>query len=221
MLYHVYHAALHHTICTCTMVAVLHCAVPCIPCCIAPYYMYIAILYTCTMLAAITLCYNIILYHASLCYATILYYTVVYTVPCFIVLCYHTVLHCGIYCTMLHCAVLPYCITLYIAYHVYCAIHHNAAGLYTYDESTRLHWFNPASFETEQQFRLIGLLFGLAIYNNIILDVHFPMVVYIKLLGCQTVFQDVYSSHPVSGASRHSVHSWATEVARSVGRAPV
>ena len=25
------------------------------------------------------------------------------------------------------------------------------------------------------------------------------MVVYIKLLGCQTVFQDLYSSHPVSG----------------------
>ena len=70
-------------------------------------------------------------------------------------------------------------------------------GLFTYNEKTRLHWFNPASFETEHQFRLIGLLFGLAIYNNIILDVHFPMVVYIKLLGCQTVFQDLYSSHPV------------------------
>ena len=67
-----------------------------------------------------------------------------------------------------------------------------------YNEVTRLHWFNPASFETEKQFRLIGLLFGLAIYNNIILDVHFPMVVYIKLLGCQTVFQDLFSSHPVS-----------------------
>ena len=72
------------------------------------------------------------------------------------------------------------------------------SGLFMYNEVTRLHWFNPASFETEKQFRLIGLLFGLAIYNNIILDVHFPMVVYIKLLGCQTVFQDLFSSHPVS-----------------------
>ena len=153
--------------------------------------------YTCTMLAVIYI-YCITLYianHAALHYTMYhasCYYTVLYTVPCSIVL-----------------YILPYCITLYIRYmyHVQCAIHHNAAGLYTYDESTRLHWFNPASFETEQQFRLIGLLFGLAIYNNIILDVHFPMVVYIKLLGCQTVFQDVYSSHPVSGASRHSVHS--------------
>ena len=71
-------------------------------------------------------------------------------------------------------------------------------GMFIYDEEQRHYWFNPNSFESEGQFMLIGLLLGLAIYNNVILDVHFPMVVYRMLVGCALVFQDLYSSHPVS-----------------------
>ena len=71
------------------------------------------------------------------------------------------------------------------------------SGMFIYDEEQRHYWFNPNSFESEGQFMLIGLLLGLAIYNNVILDVHFPMVVYRKLVGCAMVFQDLYSSHPV------------------------
>ena len=67
-----------------------------------------------------------------------------------------------------------------------------------FDEDTQQHWFNIGSFESDDQYRLIGVLLGLAIYNNIILDIRFPMVVYRKLIGCPTHFQDLYSSHPVS-----------------------
>ena len=42
--------------------------------------------------------------------------------------------------------------------------------------------FNPASFEANLQYELFGLLLGLAIYNNVILDVRFPNIVYQKLL---------------------------------------
>uniref|UniRef100_A0A2K5S5X5 HECT-type E3 ubiquitin transferase n=1 Tax=Cebus imitator TaxID=2715852 RepID=A0A2K5S5X5_CEBIM len=38
------------------------------------------------------------------------------------------------------------------------------------EESTKLFWFNPSSFETEGQFMLIGIVPSLAIYNNCILD---------------------------------------------------
>lgn len=75
--------------------------------------------------------------------------------------------------------------------------HYICSGMFIYDEEQRHYWFNPNSFESEGQFMLIGLLLGLAIYNNVILDVHFPMVVYRKLVGCAMVFQDLYSSHPV------------------------
>ncbi|XP_066435273.1 ubiquitin-protein ligase E3A isoform X2 [Eleutherodactylus coqui] len=70
-------------------------------------------------------------------------------------------------------------------------------GMFTYDESTRFFWFNPSSFETEGQFTLIGIVLGLAIYNNCILDVHFPMVVYRKLMGKKGTFRDLADSHPV------------------------
>ena len=67
-----------------------------------------------------------------------------------------------------------------------------------YDEEQRHYWFNSNSFESDGQFMLIGLLLGLAIYNNVILDIHFPMVIYQKLVGCTIIFHDLYSSHPVS-----------------------
>lgn len=69
-----------------------------------------------------------------------------------------------------------------------------------YDEEQRHYWFNPNSFESDGQFMLIGLLLGLAIYNNVILDIHFPMVIYHKLVGCTIIFHDLYSSHPVSAS---------------------
>lgn len=77
--------------------------------------------------------------------------------------------------------------------------------MFTFDEITRYCWFNPNSFETEGQFVLIGLVLGLAIYNNVILDVHFPMVVYRKLFGKKGTFEDLKDSHSVSGLVTHSL----------------
>ena len=71
-------------------------------------------------------------------------------------------------------------------------------GMFTHNEETRTFWFNSTSFENDGQFSLIGIVLGLAIYNNIILDVHFPMVVYRKLMGKKGTFRDLKKSHPVS-----------------------
>lgn len=71
------------------------------------------------------------------------------------------------------------------------------AGMFTYDERTKLFWFNPSSFENEGQYTLIGIVLGLAIYNNCILDVHFPMVVYRKLMGKKGTFRDLADANPV------------------------
>ncbi|XP_063233453.1 ubiquitin-protein ligase E3A [Bacillus rossius redtenbacheri] len=64
-------------------------------------------------------------------------------------------------------------------------------GMFTVQEEMQTVWFNPTSFESNAQFTLIGIVIGLAIYNNIILDIHFPMVVYKKLLGKQGTFWDL------------------------------
>ncbi|XP_022800186.1 ubiquitin-protein ligase E3A-like [Stylophora pistillata] len=68
-------------------------------------------------------------------------------------------------------------------------------GMFTFDEAMHYCWFNLNSFETDSQFFLIGLVLGLAIYNNVILDVHFPMVVYKKLFGKKGTFEDLKVSH--------------------------
>lgn len=55
-------------------------------------------------------------------------------------------------------------------------------GMFIQHETTQSVWFNSSSFENEAQFTLIGIILGLAIYNNIILAVNFPMVVSINPL---------------------------------------
>lgn len=72
----------------------------------------------------------------------------------------------------------------------------SCTGMFTYDDSTRVFWFNPSSLENEGQYTLIGIVLGLAIYNNCILDVHFPMVVYRKLMGKKGTLLDLADSHP-------------------------
>jgi len=58
-----------------------------------------------------------------------------------------------------------------------------AYGMFTFDEETRTYWFSQASIEAGTEFRLVGQLMGLAIFNSIILDAHFPHCLYLKLLG--------------------------------------
>lgn len=70
-------------------------------------------------------------------------------------------------------------------------------GMFTHQQDSRNVWFNPTSFETEAQFTLIGIVLGLAIYNNVILAVNFPMVVYRKLLGRKGSFEDLVDWNPI------------------------
>lgn len=70
--------------------------------------------------------------------------------------------------------------------------------MFTYSSETRQFWFNCNSFENDAQFTLIGIVLGLAIYNSTIVDVHFPSVVYRKLVGKKGTFQDLADVDPVS-----------------------
>lgn len=70
-------------------------------------------------------------------------------------------------------------------------------AFFTYDEKTKYHWFTPCTLETEKEFRIVGVLFGIAIYNNVLLDVQFPPVFFRKLMGKLGTFEDLYYSHSV------------------------
>ncbi|KAK6359331.1 putative E3 ubiquitin-protein ligase [Orbilia brochopaga] len=56
-------------------------------------------------------------------------------------------------------------------------------GMFVYDEDSRFCYFNPNTFEATEQYFLVGVLLGMAIYNSTILDVALPPVVFKKLLS--------------------------------------
>ena len=63
-------------------------------------------------------------------------------------------------------------------------------GMFRFNDDTGYHLFNPIQFqETEREYMLIGMLFGLAIYNNINLDIAFPTVIFKKMLGFDGTFE--------------------------------
>ena len=63
-------------------------------------------------------------------------------------------------------------------------------GMFSYNDKRRYFWFNLYTFEPKIQYELIGVLLGLAWFNNIILDVKFPLVIYKKLLGIPATLED-------------------------------
>jgi len=71
-------------------------------------------------------------------------------------------------------------------------------GMFVYNEETRDFWFSHQALEADD-FRLVGLILGLAIYNTVILDVHFPLVVYKKLKGLGTTLEDLKGAFPQLG----------------------
>lgn len=73
--------------------------------------------------------------------------------------------------------------------------------MFILNEKTGLYWFNSQCNFCDDEFGLIGLLFGLAIYNNILIDVRFPSLVYMKLLARPAVFDELAQIDSVSTPS--------------------
>lgn len=70
--------------------------------------------------------------------------------------------------------------------------------MFIYDDQSQYCWFNPASFESLDQFYLVGVVIGLAIYNSTILDLPLPLAVYKKLLNIPVALEDLATFRPVS-----------------------
>jgi E3 ubiquitin-protein ligase HECTD2 len=74
-------------------------------------------------------------------------------------------------------------------------------GMFVFDEDSHHCYFNPNSFETSDQFFLVGVLLGLAIYNSTILDVALPPFAFKKLLASAPSLSGLttFSSRPTPG----------------------
>lgn len=60
------------------------------------------------------------------------------------------------------------------------------SGLFVYEEDSPYCYFNPHCFETSDQFHLVGVLLGLAIYNQVIIDAPLPRFAFRRLLPAGT-----------------------------------
>ncbi|KAH7407551.1 ubiquitin-protein ligase-like protein E3 [Cadophora sp. MPI-SDFR-AT-0126] len=68
-------------------------------------------------------------------------------------------------------------------------------GMFAYDDDSGFCYFNPNSFETTDQFFLVGVVLGLAIYNSTILDVALPPFAFRKLLAAAPAAAPGATSH--------------------------
>ncbi|XP_043845992.1 probable E3 ubiquitin-protein ligase HECTD2 isoform X1 [Dromiciops gliroides] len=62
-------------------------------------------------------------------------------------------------------------------------IFHPDYGMFAYHKDSHCHWFSSFKCDNYSEFRLVGILMGLAVYNSITLDIRFPPCCYKKLLS--------------------------------------
>jgi hypothetical protein len=65
------------------------------------------------------------------------------------------------------------------------------SSLWTTQYGDQITWFNSDCTWDNDGYELVGILVGLALYNSVLLDVHFPMAVYRKLLGLSLGLEDM------------------------------
>ncbi|XP_058922818.1 probable E3 ubiquitin-protein ligase HERC3 isoform X2 [Kogia breviceps] len=74
-------------------------------------------------------------------------------------------------------------------------------GMFTYYQDSNLLWFSDMCFVEHNWFHLIGITCGLAIYNSTVVDLHFPLALYKKLLNVKPGLEDLKELSPTEGRS--------------------
>ena len=84
-------------------------------------------------------------------------------------------------------------------------------GMFDLNEETQLFWIKKDTFESPLKFELIGIILGLAIYNGNILDIHFPLAMYKKLLGREITLEDYMQYDPQVAKSLKAILNYDGE----------
>uniref|UniRef100_A0A7N9AQC3 HECT and RLD domain containing E3 ubiquitin protein ligase 3 n=1 Tax=Mastacembelus armatus TaxID=205130 RepID=A0A7N9AQC3_9TELE len=69
-------------------------------------------------------------------------------------------------------------------------------GMFTHYKESNLLWFSDKCFVEQNWFHLIGIICGLAIYNSTVVDLHFPLALYKKLLDVLPTLEDLKELSP-------------------------
>ncbi|TMS22954.1 putative E3 ubiquitin-protein ligase HERC3 [Larimichthys crocea] len=74
-------------------------------------------------------------------------------------------------------------------------------GMFTHYKDSNLLWFSDKCFVEQNWFHLIGIICGLAIYNSTVVDLHFPLALYKKLLDVTPTLEDFKELSPTEARS--------------------
>eukprot|EP00884_Botryococcus_braunii_P023346 jgi/Botrbrau1/9696/Bobra.0201s0026.1 len=74
-------------------------------------------------------------------------------------------------------------------------------GMLIFLPESRTYWFHASSLEDDEEFLLMGLVLGLAVYNSVLLDFPLPLALYRKLLGQSCSLRDLQDMEPLLGKS--------------------
>uniref|UniRef100_A0AAQ6A425 HECT domain-containing protein n=1 Tax=Amphiprion ocellaris TaxID=80972 RepID=A0AAQ6A425_AMPOC len=74
-------------------------------------------------------------------------------------------------------------------------------GMFTHYKDSNLLWFSDKCFVEQNWFHLIGIICGLAIYNSTVVDLHFPLALYKKLLNVLPSLEDFTELSPTEARS--------------------
>ncbi|CAN2388977.1 E3 ubiquitin-protein ligase HERC3 [Pristimantis euphronides] len=84
-------------------------------------------------------------------------------------------------------------------------------GMFTVYPDSNLIWFSDICFVEHNWFHLIGIMCGLAIYNFTVVDLHFPLVLYKKLLNAPASLEDLKELSPTEGRSLQELLDYTGE----------
>ncbi|MCJ8730257.1 hypothetical protein PDJAM_G00182150 [Pangasius djambal] len=87
------------------------------------------------------------------------------------------------------------------------------SGMFMYNDRQTMIWF-PAKPTLElKQYFLFGILCGLALYNNNIVHMPFPLALFKKLVNVKPTLEDMIEFNPVIGKSLHCIlHDYPDDV---------
>uniref|UniRef100_A0A6I8NWI0 HECT-type E3 ubiquitin transferase n=1 Tax=Ornithorhynchus anatinus TaxID=9258 RepID=A0A6I8NWI0_ORNAN len=95
-------------------------------------------------------------------------------------------------------------------------IFHPDYGMFAYHKDSHSHWFSGFKCDNYSEFRLVGILMGLAVYNSNNLDIHFPLCCYKKLLSPPVVPCDSNSPVGICGVSIDDLYQIMPELAHGL-----
>ncbi|XP_047453396.1 probable E3 ubiquitin-protein ligase HERC3 [Mugil cephalus] len=79
------------------------------------------------------------------------------------------------------------------------------SGMFVFSDSETLAWFSSRATQEDQRFLKLGLLCGLALYNQCIIHLPFPLVLFKKLLGVKPSLEDMMEFSPSVAKSLQAI----------------